>query len=131
VWTPSRLQDNDRSIAAQFPVAAVDFIEQAELANGRVYNTYEWGGYLIWRHIPVFIDGRAELYGNDFFLYYLQTIRLSEQWRQPLDEWAIDYVLLKQNSPLATLLITSGEWREAYADQVARVFIRRGSERTE
>jgi hypothetical protein len=32
----------------------------------RVLNDRAFGGYLIWRQMPVFIDGRAELYGEKF-----------------------------------------------------------------
>jgi hypothetical protein len=125
LWTQTRLQHNDRTIAERFPVAAVDYIEQAGLAGGRVYNLYEWGGYLIWRRMPVFIDGRTELYGDDFFLYYLQTIQLQENWRRPLDEFEVAYVLVGRSHPLATLLVTSGEWETAYQDDVAQVLVRR------
>ncbi|MCL2715268.1 MAG: hypothetical protein FWD68_11945 [Alphaproteobacteria bacterium] len=45
----------------RMPVAAVDAIERHQLK--RVFNEYGYGGYLIWRDIPVFIDGRTELYG--------------------------------------------------------------------
>lgn len=125
LWTQTRLQNNNQTIAERFPVAAVDYIEQAGLTEGRVYNLYEWGGYLIWRHIPVFIDGRTELYGDDFFLYYLQTIRLQENWRQPLADFDVAYVLVGRSHPLATLLVTSGEWEAAYQDELAQVLMRR------
>ena len=124
VWLQTRLAGNTAALEKTFPVAAVDFIEEAGLADGRIYNTYEWGGYLIWRGIPVFIDGRTELYGNEFFLYYLQTIRVAEKWQQPLDEMAVDLVLLRRNSALATVLQVSADWQEVYSDDLARVFVR-------
>ena len=30
-----------------------------KVPDARIFNTYEYGGYLIWRGVPVFIDGRA------------------------------------------------------------------------
>ena len=124
VWLQTRLAGNAAALERTFPVAAVDFIEEAGLADGRIYNTYEWGGYLIWRRIPVFIDGRTELYGDDFFQYYLQTIRVTEKWQQPLDETAVDLVLLRRSSALATVLQVSPAWQEVYDDDLARVFVR-------
>ncbi len=124
VWLQTRLAGNEAMLARTFPVAAVDFIEEAGLAEKRIYNTYEWGGYLIWRRIPVFIDGRTELYGDDFFQYYLQTIRVGEDWQQPLDEMDVELVLLRRSSALATVLQVSADWQEVYNDDLARVFVR-------
>jgi len=45
----------------KFPAGAADFL-LAHHISGPIFNTYEWGGYLIWRlwpHERVFIDGRA------------------------------------------------------------------------
>jgi len=125
VWLQTRLAGNEAALERTFPVAAVNFIEEAGLADGRIYNTYEWGGYLIWRRIPVFIDGRTELYGNDFFNTYLQTIRVRENWQQPLDEMNVDLVLLRHNSALATVLQVSQDWQEVYSDDLARIFVRK------
>ena len=124
VWLQTRLAGNAAALEKTFPVAAVDFMEEAGLADGRLYNTYEWGGYLIWRRIPVFIDGRTELYGNEFFLYYLQTIRVAENWQQPLDEQEVDLVLLRRSSALATVLQVSPTWQEVYSDDLAHIFVR-------
>ena len=105
-------------------MAAVSFLEREGLAARRGYNSFIWGGYLIWRGVPVFVDGRNEVYGDDFLSYYLKTFRLTAEWRQPLDEFNITYVLVERSNPLATLLAASGQWRETYADDVARVFTR-------
>ena len=126
VWLQTRLAGNEAALARTFPIAAVDFMEEAGLADKRIYNTYEWGGYLIWRRIPVFIDGRTELYGDNFFRYYLQTTRVGEDWQQPLDEMAVDVALLRRSSALATVLQVSGDWQEVYSDDLARVFVRNG-----
>jgi hypothetical protein len=124
IWVADRLATNAQMIERAFPVAAVDFLEESGLAQARVYNHYDWGGYLIWRGIPVFVDGRTEVYGDDFFLYYLQTFNLSESWRQPLDDFAVEYVLMKRTSPLATLLAVSPDWRDFYRDEVATIYVR-------
>jgi hypothetical protein len=74
----------------------------------------------------VFIDGRTELYGDEFFRYYLQTIRVGENWQQPLNEMDVDLVLLRRSSALATVLQVSPAWQEVYSDNLARVFVRNG-----
>jgi hypothetical protein len=127
LWDVRKLAQNDAAIAGAFPVAAVEFIEREGLAQQRGYNTYIWGGYLIWRGIPAFVDGRPDVYGDDFVFYYLKTFRLTDEWRKPLDDFGVTYVLVERANPLATLLAASGQWREAYADKVARVFVRNGT----
>jgi hypothetical protein len=41
------------------PVVQADYLRHH---SGHVFNMYHWGGYLIYRHIPVFIDGRTDFY---------------------------------------------------------------------
>lgn len=120
--TIPKLAANESVIAATYPVAAVDFIERERLDSGRIFNAYIWGGYLVWRGIRPFIDGRADVYGP-FFGDYLKTSRLTEDWRILLEEYAVDYVLLENGNSLVSLLIASGEWRVAYRDDVAVVLV--------
>ncbi|MDX1688780.1 MAG: hypothetical protein R3248_12420 [Candidatus Promineifilaceae bacterium] len=125
-WVGVKAGGNDEAIADRYPVAAVDFLEQSGLDQERGYNRYGWGGYLIWRGIPVFVDGRADVYGDDFLLYYRQTLELQDDWREPLNEFNVTYALLGKNSALATLLATSDGWQERYTDDQAAIFVRAG-----
>lgn len=127
VWTANKMTGNDEAIRKTYPVAAVDFLEQAGLMQARGYNSYNWGGYLIWRGIPVFVDGRADVYGDDFLFYYLQTYKVEDKWTQPLDDFDVEYVLVERAGALSTLLTTSGEWGEVYRDDIAQVFVRHGT----
>jgi hypothetical protein len=111
-------------MATGFPVEAVDFIERQGWDGQRVYNSYDWGGYLIWRGIPVFIDGRADLYGDEFILFYLQALKIEPDWREPLDDFEVDYVLLERAAPLTVALAETAEWQEAYSDDIAQIFTR-------
>jgi hypothetical protein len=123
VWTNGKLARNDAAIAKAFPVGAVDYLEREGLASKRGYNSYVWGGYLIWRGVPVFVDGRADVY-EGFLSDYLKTFRLTNEWRKPLEDFDVIYVLVERSNPLGTLLTASGQWREAYADDVSRVFVK-------
>jgi hypothetical protein len=126
-WQAAKLAKNEARIASTYPVAAVDFLRREGLAARHGYNPYAWGGYLIWRGIPVFVDGRADVYGDHFLSYYFKTLRLTDEWRKPLDDVNVAYVLLERSNPLGTLLVASGAWHEVYADDVARVFVRSGA----
>ena len=56
------------------PVLATDTLNANGL-TGPMFNSYNWGGYLIFNlpDEPVFVDGRTDLYGDDFLQTYLQT----------------------------------------------------------
>lgn len=58
----------------RLPVQAADFVLKNDL-RGKMFNVYSFGGYLIHRLYPerrVFIDGRADLYGDAFMDEYLE-----------------------------------------------------------
>ena len=120
-----------KNAAAQqdmFPVAAVDSLERSHFP-GTMYNLYHWGGYLIWRLYPdhkVFIDGRADVYGDEFIDEYLQVYQLRETWQEPLDRYDVGVVLVDQGSALSTVLGESVDWIRVYADSQAVIFVRQG-----
>jgi len=50
-----------------YPVKACDYIlENIDLGKARFYNEYNYGSYMLFRGIPVFIDSRADLYAPEF-----------------------------------------------------------------
>lgn len=120
-----RLRDNDRFIAEAFPERAVDYLEREGFKERRGFNDYTWGGYLIWRGFTVYIDGRADVYG-DFLDYAYKAFHVHSDWREPLDRHQVDWVLTSARGPLATVLETSKEWTERYSDDLARIFTRGG-----
>ncbi len=123
-WVGQKVLDNDEAIAAVYPVAAVDFLEAAGRGGDRVYNSYGWGGYLIWRGWPVFVDGRADVYGDAFLFDYVAAYDVQPNWREPLDAYDVALVLMERDAPLATLLEAAPGWQAIYGDEVARVFAR-------
>lgn len=112
--------------AIRNPVAAVSFI-QAQHLPGPLYNRYGWGGYLIYRLYPeyrVYIDGRADVYGDDFFIEAMNTYDGLKGWREPLDRHGIRTVLIAPDIALASLLRSDGEWETVYEDYQAIIFTR-------
>lgn len=117
------LQDNDEVVEGTFPVAAVDFIEASEL-SGPIFNAYNFGGYLIWRGIPVYIDGRADVYQDSGLLQYAKTAFVEEDWQAPLELYGIRLVLVERGSRLANALAESGGWELRFEDDVAVIYWR-------
>ncbi len=124
LWTVDKIGGNETAVAERYPVQAVDYLEANGLADAPGYNSYNWGGYLIWRGLPVFVDGRADVYGDPFLFYYLKSFEVRKDWQAPLAEYDVQYVLMEAGTPLTTLLQSSDQWREVYADKQAQIFLR-------
>ena len=58
-------------VSAQTPAAALDILQQRKAP--RIFSTAPFGGYLMSRDVKVFIDGRAELYGEEFVMDYFNA----------------------------------------------------------
>lgn len=97
-----------------------------EGAHGPVLNSYTSGGYLIYREVPVFIDGRADMYGDAFMKRYLAALRLhdSEALPQLLEDYRIGWTLLSPETPALAVLDRLPGWRRVYADEIAVVHVR-------
>jgi hypothetical protein len=106
------------------PAAAVEALKAHN--PKRVLNDLPFGGYLIWRQLPVFIDGRAELYGEAFDIAYYRAMQLKDvnQFLDILKRWDIDAVLLTPHTPAVGLLDHLGGWRRVYADDNAVLHVR-------
>ncbi|MCM3900328.1 MAG: hypothetical protein ND866_01335 [Pyrinomonadaceae bacterium] len=113
--------------AREFPAAAVDFMV-AQRPPQPIYNDYIWGGYLIWRLYPgyrVYIDGRADVYGDGLINEFLQVKDGKTAWREPLDNHGIRTVLVKPDEALASLLRQDGAWQNVFEDKYSVIFVRR------
>jgi hypothetical protein len=111
-------------VNSQTPTAAVELLKQRQAK--RVFNSYEFGGYLIAMDVPAFIDGRAELYGEKFVVNYFDAIeaRKVDQLLHLLDEYHIDATLLLPKSPAAQVLDHIKGWQRLYADDTAVIHVR-------
>ncbi|MDY7039693.1 MAG: hypothetical protein SVX38_02390 [Chloroflexota bacterium] len=116
--------NNPRALEEFYPLAALDYVERSDLGQARMYNSYNWGGYLLWLGYEVYIDGRADVYGDDFINEYLLAYHLHGDWRRPLDKYDVDYVLIESGAAFATLLEESADWQRVYRDDVAVIFVR-------
>jgi hypothetical protein len=112
-------------VASQSPAAAVDVLMDRNPKH--VLNDLPFGGYLISRGVPVFVDGRAELYGEQFEMAYFRALDLKDVnlFLDLLKTYDIDAVLLTPTTPAVTLLDHLDGWQRAYADENAVLHIRK------
>lgn len=112
--------------ARTFPAAAAAFLQTNPPALP-LFNSYDWGGYLIWKLYPsirVFIDGRADIYGDQFMRSFADTYGFRDDWQQTFDRWHIQTVLVPADSTLAMGLQHAPGWTVAFEDRQTVIFTR-------
>jgi hypothetical protein len=105
-----------------------NFIKQQDL-QGRMMNEYGLGGHLIRDLYPerkVFIDGRADLYGDSFVLANHRATKQGENWRRHLDDWQIDYAVVQKQDAIAKLLYEAGDFALVFDGKIYEIYVRRG-----
>jgi hypothetical protein len=123
----------------KFPAGAADFLLQHQV-RGRLFNTYEYGGYLMWRLWPqerVFIDGRAlsESVFQDYarILYNHDASDGQPAGNALLARYGIDVIVMNTFEPsggtiylLAPSLADPNQpaWKLVYQDAQAVIFMR-------
>ena len=108
------------------PVAAVDFAKAHQL-DGPVLDSFEFGGYLIYRGVPVLVDGRLDtLYPPAFVATCIQAERNPAMLaRLPLDD--VGWALGSNNEQRFThrYLFRDPAWAEIFWSEAASVYVRR------
>jgi len=93
--------------------------------DGPVLNSEGFGGYLTFRGIPTFIDGRAELYGSAFLDGYLAAERGDKPALTALlAQYSITWTLLSPQQGAVSRLDALPGWRRVYTDAEAVIHMR-------
>jgi hypothetical protein len=112
----------------KFPIKAVEFVTTQGI-TGHMYNSYYFGGYLIYHFYPdpgyrVFIDGRAEVYGDKILKAFIHVDGLFPDWASVLDNYGVTWIIHQAGSQLSTVLLENPGWKLIYADSVANIFVK-------
>ena len=119
--------DDSYVSTSSYPVAACDYIlENIDLSTARFYNEYNFGSYMLFRGIPVFIDSRADLYapefsGNkdeDIFSDFINTSSISTFYEDTYEKYNITHVILGKKSKNNMLIVKTHDknYKEIYSD---------------
>lgn len=104
------------------PEAALEFARMQGI-TGPVLNAYNFGGFLIYRGVPVFVDGRADMYGDDFIRVMRDALwlRTDEALPDLLRRHDIAWTLLQPTVPAVRVLDRLPGWSRVYSDSIAVV----------
>lgn len=94
-----------------YPVQAADWmLENLDVKNIKLFNEYNYGSYLLYRGIPVFVDSRADLYAPEFngkkdiFMDFINTSNIGKYYGKTFKEYEITHVILYKNSKIRMLI---------------------------
>jgi len=128
-----RGKENDHFVNERsYPVEASDYIlANLDIENIRLFNEYNYGSYLLYRGIPVFIDSRADLYapefngikneegeweGRDIFSDYINVSNIGTYYEDKMEKYAITHVIIGRNTKLNMFLSRDDNYLELYSD---------------
>jgi hypothetical protein len=124
---PAALGPSARSDGTVTPATALQAAQRLGLA-GPVLNSEIFGGYLVFRGVPSFFDGRIEMYGGEFLAKAAAAERGSAA---ALDEllarYRIAWTLLTPSSGAVAVLDGLSGWQRVYADDYAVIHRRSGA----
>lgn len=118
--------------SASYPVAAADWmLKNLDVENIKLYNEYNYGSYLLYRGIPVFIDSRADLYapefngsenedgeyeGRDIFSDYINTSSIGTYYENIMEKYDITHAIVGKKAKLNMFLSRDSKYTELYSD---------------
>lgn len=126
---------NDEYISkSSYPVEACDFIlENVDLGKARFYNEYNYGSYMLFRGIPVFIDSRADLYAPEFngldediFSDFINVSGISTFYEDIFEKYNITHVITYKNSKMNMIIKKTNDenYKQIYEDDFFTVYER-------
>lgn len=119
---------------SSYPVDACDYIlENIDLGQAKFYNEYNYGSYMLFRGIPVFIDSRADLYApefsgkeDDIFMDFIETSGLSIFYEDIFAKYDITHVITYKNSKMNMIIDRTNDsnYKQLYSDKYFVIYER-------
>ena len=133
--------------SSSYPVEAANYINRelipkVGVENLKLYNEYNYGSYLLFKQIPVFIDSRADLYtpefngtknkegnyiGTDIFTDFLNISSLTSSYENKFDKYKITHVITYSNSKLNSLISKDNNYVLLYEDDHFNIYERQNA----
>jgi hypothetical protein len=127
IGTGMVLRPIERPDSPTTPAAALDAARRLGL-SGPVLNSESFGGYLIFCGVPTFIDGRIDMYGDDFLARYVALENGDAATLETLlDQYRITWTLLDPRQGAAAVMMHLPGWRRVYDDPHAVIYARMAS----
>ena len=117
-----------------YPVQASQWIkENLDYKKIKLFNEYNFGSYILYEDIPVFIDSRCDLYtpefngtynkntkkynGKDIFSDFLNTSQIATWYDDVFKKYGVTHVIIGSNSKLSMLISKNPLYNKIYNDK--------------
>ena len=124
---------NDAIIdSKEYPVQAAEWIkENLDLKNIKLYNEYNYGSYLLFKDIPVFVDSRADLYApeynmqnKDIFSDFLNISNIGVHYEKKFKQYGITHVICYKNAKINLFISRDNNYKPIYNDNYFVIYER-------
>jgi hypothetical protein len=113
-----------------FPNRAAEFMKEQKLP-GPLFNDFTNGSYFTWSEpVPggVYVDGRGEVYGAEFFARYERLLANPKEWQAEMDRRGVQTATVfhwwGNHQPLLRYLLSDRQWDIVYYDETTVVAVR-------
>ena len=103
------------------PIVSDEIIDVIKEENPkRLYNDYNYGGYLIYNEIPVFVDGRADMYSG----HNLEDVFIIDYYakQEVIDKYDFDMFLVSSESAISNYLSNNSDYEKLISDEKSVVY---------
>lgn len=114
-----------------YPKKATKWLKQnLDVENIKLYNEYDFGSYLLYEGVPVFIDSRADLYtpefneGQDVFSDFFATSGLTVHYEDTFEKYNITHIMIYNDSMLSVFLSKDENYKAIYVDECVIIYER-------
>lgn len=122
------LRDREQLPNNQYPIDATEYIKSNISKEAHIYNYYEWGSYLMFNDIKVFVDSRCDLFTTEYntdttvFRDYVETFNNPKNYTSMVSKYDIDYFLLYKEMKLSKQILKDAKYSVVYSDDVSIIF---------
>lgn len=110
------------------PNKTLALIKEMRLDPKHGFSMDNWGGVIRYKiNYPVFIDDRADFYGEEFYIEYGKIFLANPGWQKLLDKYKIEWVLLPPKSRLIEELKEDKHWQIKGKDSAAILMVKESS----
>jgi len=124
IYALNKTKDTKIVSEKSYPIEATEYIKQnLDIENMKLFNEYNFGSYLLFEDIPVFIDSRADVYDpafngweDDIFRDFMQLSDGANDYEQRFEHYGITHLLIYRNTTLEKILRLDTNYNELYKD---------------
>jgi hypothetical protein len=97
-----------------YPTLMVDYMkDNLDMKKVKLYNDYDFGSYLLYRDIDVYIDSRSDLYTKPFngkFDIFDECMNITTNYGRVFNKYGITHILIYKDTELSQILAASSNY---------------------